>query len=146
MGDAEMFRPGCKPFESGCRQCGNPVAGRRTVYCSNRCSTEFERDHYWPIARYYARLRARVFEGRRVIGYRCARCGQIIPPRRRGTARQAEVNHRVPLNGQRGSISCGHHQENLEVVHRDCHVAITAEQRATGLFGAPANPDPAPED
>ena len=132
---AEPFRPTCKPFEGGCRECGEPLSGRRTAYCSDRCAREFERNHYWPMARYYARIRARVFESRRLVGYRCARCGELIPPRRRGSPDRVEVNHRVPLNGQRGSVSCGHHQENLEVVHRDCHVAITAEQRAAGAIG-----------
>jgi len=135
MDAGEMARPPCRPFETGCRQCGAELTGRRRTYCSRRCNTEFERNHYWPIARYYARLRARVFQDRRVVGYRCARCGGLIPPRRRGSPDRVEVNHRLPLNGARAAVSCGHHQENLEVVHRQCHAAITAEQRAEGLLG-----------
>jgi hypothetical protein len=135
---SDAARPACKPFESGCRQCGSALGGRRRVYCSDRCSNEFLRNHYWPVARYYARLRARIFEARRLLGYRCARCGGLISPRRRGVADRVEVNHRVPLNGFRQSVSCGHHQDNLEVVHRDCHSVITAEQRAAGAFNGSA--------
>jgi hypothetical protein len=58
-----------------------------------------------------------------------------MPIRRRGALNPIEVNHRMPLNGARQGLSCAHHQDNLEVVHRDCHAAITAEQRASGLIG-----------
>jgi hypothetical protein len=135
MARSDAYRPACKPFETGCRMCGEALMGRRRTYCSDRCSTDFERNHYWPVARYYARLRARVFESRRLVGYRCARCGGLISPRRRGALDRVEVNHRVPLNGARATVSCGHHQDNLEVVHRDCHAVITAEQRAAGTIG-----------
>lgn len=51
-----------------------------------------------------------------------------------------EVNHIRPLNGIRPAFGCCHHQENLEVVCHDCHVAIGIEQRAAGLIGKPKPP------
>ena len=48
----------------------------------------------------------------------------------------AEVNHIVPVNGDRQHFSCANHLDNLEALCHVCHLAVTAEQRAAGLIGA----------
>lgn len=64
---------------------------------------------------------AAVREGRRVVGYRCHRCGVV--------GREVEVNHIRPLAGSRRSVSCLNHRDNLEVLCLTCHRTTTNEQR-----------------
>lgn len=136
----DPWRAACRP-PAGCRQCGTPPEGRRTVYCSKPCQEQYDADHFWDDARYAALQRARVFSidrpvnprtGRRnavVLGRACARCGEL-------DAR--EVNHIQPVNGDRRYFSCQHHQSNLEALCHECHVATTNEQRRLGLIGPAA--------
>ena len=102
------------------------------LYCSGACRAFYYRHHQWIWARRAAKIRARRREGRRVLpGWLCARCGAVTF--------EPEVNHIVPLNGERPNVSCGHHQSNLEVLCRKpCHLAETARQRAEGLIGKQA--------
>src|SRR5687768_14587571 len=105
----------CGPT-SGCRQCGQPLSGRRTAYCSETCRWSFEANHFWPRARITVLARnrkelANATEGRQK-GARtqvawCAHC-------KRSTS-NPEVNHIVPVNGRRESWSCANHQTNLNV-------------------------------
>jgi predicted HNH restriction endonuclease len=48
-----------------------------------------------------------------------------------------EVNHIVPVVGDRSSYSCNHHQDNLQVVCVDCHRLITNQQHKSGAFKKP---------
>lgn len=41
-----------------------------------------------------------------------------------------EVNHREPRNGQGYEAGCWHHLDGLETLCHDCHLIVTAEQRA----------------
>jgi hypothetical protein len=140
---SDRYRAPCCA-QSGCRQCGK-VVGPRSAYCSNDCTLAFERQHFWPQARGWAM--SLWFES----GATCARCGREPERDERYYGRSGgyrrfwwkltgfdpEVNHKHPLNGQRGTFSCAHHQSNLEVVCHACHVQITVEQRAAGLIGKP---------
>jgi hypothetical protein len=132
------YRAPCRPFATGCRQCGTDISARR-AYCSVECSEEFQQHHFWNTARWEAVRRAcpettdaavlRLVYAERAL---CARCGAKAWQRS-----GPEVNHKVPLNGDRPAFGCCHHQENLEVVCHDCHVTIGIEQRAAGLIGTP---------
>ena len=62
---------------------------------------------------------------RKKAKYRCQTCG---------SNERLEVNHIQPALGRHGEISCIHHQDNLIVLCHECHVKVTAEQRAAGLF------------
>jgi hypothetical protein len=46
-----------------------------------------------------------------------------------GATENLEVNHIDPLVGRGYSMSCYHHQDNLEVLCHDCHVVVTNAQR-----------------
>lgn len=126
----------------GCDLCGAALTGKRTRWCSDRCSREFAFNHYWSNARREAKRRAR---------YRCKTCGRgprdhrrpkaaEFPDRRSYLAAHAEwkaavkavrleVNHVVPRNGGGYGPGCWHHQSNLEVLCVDCHRKVTAAQR-----------------
>lgn len=116
--------------------CRTALPARRTAYCSDQHAREFERHHLWFVARRVARRRAR---------YRCERCGFAPATIRRDPRARAsysryelklEVNHVRPLVGAYRLVSCANHQDNLEVLCHRCHVAATAEQRATRVEAA----------
>lgn len=95
-----------------CQWCNKALpAGRRTVYCSDKCRRAFEREHFWPRARATARRRG----GRSCIN---------------GCDGRIEVNHIEPLVGAGYGPSCSHHQTNLEILCTACHRELTAQQRA----------------
>ncbi len=127
----DQYRADCRPFPEGCRNCGDAPTGRFTYYCGAECREVFERDHFWGTARWTAIEWASVcLIGRPKNQARpiCACCG-------RGHFGEGEVNHIVPVNGDRGFFSCSNHQENLEVLCHQCHVMATREQRRRGMFG-----------
>lgn len=133
----DEYRAPCRPFSTGCRQCGAPPPKPLRFYCSGECRTRFENDHFWGTASFAATKRQQVYdvETHRYVGVVCARCEALVggqpcegPP---------EVNHIAPVNGNRLHFGCQNHMANLEVVGHRCHVAITKEQRAAGLIGKP---------
>lgn len=151
--ELDRYRTPCRPAShaGGCRECGAPSVGRMHFYCSPEHREAFERDHFWGSASRAAATLASTFmleitrgaywgrgeqDGRGRYHQRdaviCRRCEQ--------PAKSWEVNHIVPVAGRRRSFGCEHHQENLEVLCRPCHLEVTAEQRAAGLLGpgAPA--------
>lgn len=94
-----------------CQWCDREIkAGRRSVYCGDKCRRAFEREHFWPRARATARRRAKYV------------CGN-------GCAGRIEINHIVPLVGSGYGPSCAHHQSNLEALCKSCHTNVTNEQR-----------------
>ena len=103
---------------TGCRNCGKPLKGRRRIYCTNNCRYDYYANHKWSSARERARNRVRYYE--------CEHCHEYF--------QKVEVNHIVPVRGKRNEWGCHHHQENLEVLCHDCHVAATRKQRAEGYF------------
>ena len=149
----EIYRAECRPFDTGCRQCGRTIT-RGRAYCSAACSHVFQVNHFWSTARDEAILTSSGLDGDtiRALGMEaaavCARCKgparaiaqpETVENGRRYTARYwaPEVNHKTPLNGVRPFFGCCHHQDNLECVCHPCHVAIGIEQRAAGLIGTP---------
>ena len=102
-----------------CRKkgCGKTLTGRQTRWCSKACATWFTNQHRWTNARKQAKSLA--------AHYKCAKCD--------GFFKTVEVNHIKPCVGERG-WSCHHHHQNLEVVCKNCHKKITAEQRKKGLI------------
>jgi len=137
------YRAECRPFATGCRQCGQDIT-RGRAYCSMPCSDTFQQNHFWNTARWHAISLSSPLDADHVrrIGMEvaavCARCGG--PARAvawHGMYWPPEVNHKTPLNGVRPHFGCCHHQENLECVCHPCHVAIGVEQRAAGLIGKP---------
>lgn len=136
-----LYRAACRSHVGGCRQCGEPTRGRLIYYCSPECRKEFEANHFWSTARSTAILRTTVFDIRessnaygatwhRRVETFCARCWLPIH-------NEPEVNHIVPVNGDRQNFGCQNHQDNLEPLCHSCHLTVTAEQRAAGLIGPP---------
>lgn len=122
----DFYRAECRTHIGGCRNCGKTPSGRKQYYCSDECRTEFEADHFWGTARQAAIHRT-------IDPYDALR----IPHCVRDCGRWAtEVNHIVPLNGQRPHFGCCHHRDNLEALCHYCHLETTAEQRAAGLIGS----------
>lgn len=139
MSRADLYYADCNEHQPGsCRGCGGGLAPRRQYYCaSNECRDGFEENHFWGTARLAAIGRATVYRlalsedyrGRlyhRPVGTVCARCEQFCVP---------EVNHIVPVNGDRRQFSCAHHLDNLEVLCHGCHVEETNRQRRDGEIG-----------
>jgi hypothetical protein len=52
----------------------------------------------------------------------CGKCDRAVGP--------LECNHIKPRLGDKTSVSCLHHQANLEMLCHSCHAAVTAEQRS----------------
>lgn len=120
---ADRYRAPCAAA-SGCRQCGRDIRPR-CAYCSEACRKTFEQEHFWNTARHEAVRRAGRARGTPPT---CAKCHLPCDP---------EVNHIVPLNGNRPAFGCCHHQTNLEVLCHACHLIVGAEQRRAGLIGRP---------
>ena len=136
----DRYRAGCVPYLLGCRQCGEMPEGRKEFYCSDKCKTRFEADHFWDTARRSCIDRASSY---RIDRYQyephrrrdktfCQRCFAVIGATWRDWA---EVNHIVPVNGQRENFGCSNHQDNLEALCHPCHVEATGAQRLAGLLG-----------
>lgn len=145
----ERYRAPCIQHQSGCRQCGRTIENR-LAYCSADCRDTFERNHFWGTASAHAIKLACPGGESHIRDERghwvkqaplCARCGKACGRFRH--KREAEVNHKVPVNGTRPHFGCCHHQENLEVLCHDCHVDVTNEQRRQGLIGPPRTNEPA---
>lgn len=85
-----------------CLFCGAPLPGSRKKWCSDICGAEFYANHRWTQARQAALERA---------GYRCERCGSA-------PLEGLQVHHRLEVDRTEGydTLSCIHHQTNLEVL------------------------------
>ena len=85
-----------------CHWCGNPRPSHRRRWCSDDCGRAFYDNHRWAQARQAAKERA---------GFRCERCGTV-------PLTGLEVHHRIEVDLAEGydTLSCAHHQENLEVL------------------------------
>lgn len=94
--------------EGKCQVCDNVIVeGRRTVYCSKKCSLWWERNHVWRKARVNARRKGK---------YACSVCGETK------ATTKIEVDHRQPINGVNYNIpSCIHHEDNLQVLCKKHH-------------------------
>lgn len=99
------------PVPGGCDNCGSPLTGRRTRWCTTECRRWFERNHMWSAARTAAVKRD---------GDRCVLCG---------CKNGLEVNHITPRRGRGYGTGCHNHLDNLETLCHDCHVRVTKRQR-----------------
>ena len=116
------------PARGLCRGCGGPLkrnkdGGISKVYkwCSDVCSEAYAINHHWAWARNYAmRLNRKKYPDR--WKETCEHCKQRIEG-------SPEVNHIYPRYGEGYGTGCWHHQDNLEVLDHDCHVAVTQLQR-----------------
>lgn len=166
-GDDSMKRCDVVPFSGQpgvCRRCGSALTGRRTAWCSDECEREWQRNHYWQMARPATVTRD---------GHCCVKCGSTGTTRRHarrvsvrntaemrrlgltleGDPRSAivgrsayvyvytthriwlEVNHIEPRVGQGYNAGCHHHLTNLETLCHPCHVIETTRQgRERRLF------------
>lgn len=113
-----MTDPCITPKKGHCDGCGAKLFGRRTRWCSRRCSSAHTANHRWTQARAAAK--------KRVMVYRCESCGTATDT--------VEVNHIVPCKGKHGVWGCWHHTDNLEVLCKPCHLQATALQRKNGLL------------
>ena len=124
------------PQPGYCGRCGAALSGRRTKWCSDECSDWFWRNHRFTNARFEALATASVYRlatadatwcrycpsgpHGHLAGHVCALCEAL---------KGAEVDQVERARGRHGELSCIHHQENLRVLCRDCHKAVTAQQR-----------------
>ena len=100
------------PAPNRCDWCGGALPARRKRWCSDPCGAAFYANHRWPQAKLAAKERA---------GFRCERCGAA-------PVDGLEVHHRieVPIAEGYDTLSCVHHQDNLEVL---CHADHAGEHR-----------------
>lgn len=121
-----------------CAGCGgdlprrpNGAISHQRVWCSDACVRRWQLDHDWQMARAEALRRADHSSGWRWVenddgstgwgidpdgsrGALCARCG--------ARSNVVEVDHVVPREGRGYRSGCWHHQSNLQVLCRPCHV------------------------
>lgn len=95
-----------------CDGCGTPLTGRQRRWCKGTCQDDWRSQHDWGWARNAAKRRD---------GKRCVRCG---------SNRALEVNHIEPRVGRGYGWGCHNHLSNLETLCHDCHLVVTAQQRA----------------
>lgn len=89
-----------------CAWCQGELPPRRKRFCSDLCGARWYENHRWTQARLAALERA---------GYRCERCGEA-------PLDGLEVHHRIEVGAEGyGTLSCLHHQANLEVLDSRCH-------------------------
>ena len=124
------MRVECGPKE-GCHGCGGPIRPPRRVWCPSDCERRILENHVCGVARYAVLKRD---------GHKCVICGQgerddrARDYQRRHGKSILEVNHIQPVNGNRRSVACSNHLDNLETLCHDCHVAVTKQQREMGLL------------
>ena len=132
------MRVACRPHKTGCHGCGAPfplnkngTVPKNRAWCSSKCEREVIKDHVWGEARHAVKVRDE---------FKCVICGQDdknetarLYQRRYGKS-ILEVNHILPVNGKRLTVSCANHQDNLETLCHPCHVDVTKQQRAAGLL------------
>ena len=108
--------------ESGrCQLCNQLIEStRRRTWCSNKCASEWQRNHIWRFARSAAKRRAK---------YRCQQQGCTAE------RRDCEVNHISARDGGGYGPGCHHHLNpdkngvgGLEVLCRAHHAQVTAAQ------------------
>lgn len=109
-----------------CGACGADLVGRNHWFCPSpfrSCRVRYAANHFWGEARSAAIHRDEA---------KCQRCGTEVP---RGgkmlngvNVGYAEVNHIEPRNGAGYAPGCHNHQDNLETLCHDCHVATTTQQ------------------
>ena len=132
---SDPYRVPCVEATDGCRNCGAPPVKPKRFYCSDECKHTFEANHWWGTARLIALQPGAHFDG---YGYRVGGTPAVCA-RKSDDCNSAtlEVNHIVPVNGDRQNFGCQNHQDNLEALCHHHHLEVTAEQRRDGRIGTP---------
>lgn len=108
-----------------CRWCNAELPKRRTVWCSDECSTAFSANHFWNVSSWAARRRD---EQQCVI---CRRDPLVVYEEMlaQGTPRYfarryliLQVHHMTPVLGKHGEPGCRHHLDGLETLCLFHHV------------------------
>lgn len=121
-----------------CGWCSKKLTGRQTKWCSRHCNRMFVANHRWTQARATALKEAGAY-------YLCANANNwgfdgaggfwnADHPDCLVFTQAPEVNHITPILGKHGQWGCWHHQTNLTVLCRPCHLAETKRQREAGLL------------
>lgn len=105
--------------EGQCRWCAKPLTGRRTRWCSDACSAEFGRNHFWTWASHAAKRR----DNQQCTECRCdpreARDRALAEGLSARLARRyivLQVHHKVPVLGRHAEGGCHHHLAGLETL------------------------------
>ena len=100
--------------------CGKKLTGRQRKYCSRQHSKAVTDNHRYTNAK------------RRIKSvnayYRCEICQEFFKNS------DIDVDHIEPCIGQHGTWGCHHHQDNLRLLCKPCHKAVTKEQHRNGTF------------
>lgn len=98
-----------------CNWCDAELTGRRTRWCSDECSNNFGRNHYWTWARNAAARRD---------DHRCQWPGC--------DKRYSQVHHKTPILGRHDIGGCHHHLDGLTSLchahHLDAHAQLRRDQ------------------
>ena len=121
--------------EGVCDGCGRKLRGRQKRWCSRKCARLYTANHRWTQAKafakagrtYYLCEHAKLVKG---VPYIDTKFHDICAV----WTNSPEVNHKIPCKGKHGKWGCHHHQDNLEVLCRPCHLQVTAQQRKEGLL------------
>lgn len=120
-----------------CRWCNAELPGRRTRWCSNECSLQYDRNHVWSVASHVRK---------REDHDRCVECEGFTPTEAYDAAlhrgemayarryRKLEVHHLTPILGRHGEIGCHHHQDGLRTLCLFHHYAAHHEGHQSKLF------------
>lgn len=108
-----------------CRWCNEKLTGRQKRWCSNQCGNAAFNNHWFSSARKTLLRNASLSKTRH-----CVRCR---------SKQSLEANHIVPCLGAHKVASCAHHVNALELLCHDCHLLVTAAQRASGLLSKKRN-------
>ena len=164
MNSRPTFLPGCplrpKNLPPGlCHGCGVDLLPGTHRWCSQDCADRAIGNHNWSWARGLALRRAGERWDRdeeRWSGALCDQCGQDARAvkhvetswypdgRDRVDYWSPEVNHVDPRTGAGYGDGCHHHQTNLQVLCRPCHIAETTRQTRQRL-GIPDGGRPRPK-
>jgi 5-methylcytosine-specific restriction endonuclease McrA len=100
--------------------CGKKLVGRQRKYCSRNHSKEVTDNHRWTNAK-------RKLKSVNAF-YQCQICEEFFKNV------DIDVDHLIPCKGQHGVWGCHHHQDNLRILCKPCHKAVTRQQHANGDF------------
>jgi len=100
------------PKPGHCDWCGKKLIGQRKRWCSTNCNGAYKANHRF--------TRAKEALKKAAAWYACEICGTWT--------QTPDVDHIVPADGAHRNWSCIHHQNNLQILCKECHKPRTAAQ------------------